>query len=169
VALLIGLGLVAINNVTESRELDRMLSRVHESLDTIAYADRRVAATVDYTRPLLFGANVPAHVRAGLQQLVADAAAGQVGAVEQERAKAAHLSVLAWHRDLRTAKRALVVYLDARVAYLRGVAANTHTLYVAHPELDQLLRDTRAAFADAVGPGGRQRVEAAFSGGIRPA
>jgi hypothetical protein len=145
-----------------------MLLRVQQSQDTIGYADRRVAATVDYTRPLLFGANVPAHVRAGLQQLVADSAAGQVGAVDEERAKAARLSVLAWHRGLRRAKTALLVYLEARVRYLRGVAANTHTLYVAHPELDELLDATRAAFVDATGAGERERVDAAFSGGAHP-
>jgi hypothetical protein len=169
VALVVVAVLFAGNNAAEGRELDRLLSRVDASQGTIAYADRRVAATVDYAQPLLFGADVPAGVRAGLQQLVADSAAGQVGALEQERTKAAELRVLAWHRGLRRAKTALVVYLDARVRYLRGVAANTHTLYVEHPELDRLLNDTRAAFANAAGASQRERVDAAFAGGTHPA
>ncbi|MDT7544229.1 MAG: hypothetical protein QOE99_339, partial [Actinomycetota bacterium] len=63
----------------------------------------------------------------------------------------------------------LLAYLEARVRYLRGVAANTHTLYVAHPELVQLLNDAHAALLNASGPGERQRVDAAFASGMHPA
>jgi hypothetical protein len=163
VALVLGAAGVVGNNVVERRELDRLLARVDSAQGTIAYSDRRVAATVDYTRPLLFGANVPANVRAGLQQLVADSAAGQVGAVEKERADAAEVSVLRWHRGLRRAKAALVAYLDVRVAYLRTVAGDSRTLYVVHPELAQSMARARTALRDAAGGAQNKRVEAAFA------
>jgi hypothetical protein len=112
---------------------------------------------------------VPDRVRAGLQQLVADSAASQVGGMEQERTSALHVSVLPWHRSLREAKAALVTYLAARVAFLRAVAENPGTLYVVHPELDRLLADTRAAFRSATGTTERRRIDAAFAGGTHPA
>ncbi|MDT7573168.1 MAG: hypothetical protein QOE05_3342 [Actinomycetota bacterium] len=169
VAVVFAGALFAGNNVAERHELDRLLARVDAAQDTIAYSNHRVQATVDYTRPLLFGANVPADVRAGLQQLVAESAAGQVGSVEHERATAAAVSVLPWHRGMRRAKAALVTYLAARASYLRGVAANSRTLYVEHPELDVLLDRTRAAFRAAGGGAEVKRVDAAFAGGTHPA
>jgi hypothetical protein len=169
VALVLGVALVAANTLAAHRELDALLTRVVDAQDAIAYSDHRVAATVDYTLPLLFGASVSARVRAGLQQLVADAAAGQVEGLAQERTRAAAVQVLPWHRALGRAKRALVKYLDARVFYLRSVAADTQVLYVEHPELVALLDDARAAFRQAGGPAQQHRVDVAFAGGTHPA
>jgi hypothetical protein len=166
---LIAIVAVGLNNVTEQRELDRLLARVASAQEAIAYSNRRVAATVDYTQPLLFGASVPARVRAGLQQLVADSAAGQVAGIRQERDAAARVAVVPWHRTMRAARAALVAYLDARVAYLRSITTDRHFLYVEHPELDRLLDDTRVAFRRAAGSGERDRIDAAFAGGTHPA
>jgi hypothetical protein len=165
VALVLGVAAYAGDSVAQRRELDRLIGRVLAAQDTIAYTDHRVAATVDYTLPLLFSASVPARVRSGLQQLVADSAAGQVGDIEQERVRAADVFVLPWHRALRRAKAALIAYLEARVKYLRAVAKNTQTLYVVHPELDRMLDATRRAFRVAAGPTQRVRIDAAFTGG----
>jgi hypothetical protein len=160
---------VAGNSVSEHRELDRLIARVNDAQEAIAYSDHRVAAMVDYTRPLLFGASVPARVRAGLQQLVADAAAGQVDGLQQVRDRADAVRVLPWHRALGRAKVELVRYLGARVSYLRSVAADTRTLYVEHPELVALLGIAREAFEKAGGPAQRHRVDVAFAGGTHPA
>jgi hypothetical protein len=168
-ALVVGLAGVAANATAEHRELDRLIARVLDAQDAIAYSDHRVAATVDYTLPLLFGASVSARVRAGLQQLVADAAAGQVDGLAQERTRAAAVRVLPWHRALGRAKRALMKYLDARVSYLRSVATDTQALYVEHPELVALLDEARAAFRQAGGPAQQHRVDVAFAGGTHPA
>lgn len=167
--MVLGIGGVAINSVFEHRELDRLLARAVDAQGAIAYSNHRVAATVDYTRPLLFGASVPDRVRAGLQQLVEDSAATQVDGVAAERNRTRAVSVLPWHRALGRARAALVTYLDARVAYLRSVAADQHVLYVEHPELDRLLDSARSAFRDAAGPSDRRRVDAAFAGGTHPA
>jgi hypothetical protein len=169
VALLLGVAAIAGDTVSRHRELDRLLARVLDAQEAIAYSNNRVAATVDYTLPLLFGASVPPRVRAGLQQLVEDSAASQVADIAKERSLAEQATVLPWHRSLRRAKAALVTYLAARVAYLRSVAADQQVLYVEHPELEALLDDTRAAFRAAAGPGGHSRIEAAFAGGIHPA
>jgi hypothetical protein len=168
VAVVLGAGLVAGNAAAEHRELDALLTRVGDSQAAVAYSNRRVAATVDYTRPLLFGASVPARVRAGLQQLVAEAAAGQVDGVRQVRDQVAATSVLPWHRDLRRARAELVDYLDARVAYLRSVATDQDVLYMTNPDLELQLASARDAFLDASGPSDRHRVEVAFAGGTHP-
>ena len=168
-ALVLGLGGVAANSVAQHRELDQLLARVLAAQGAIAYSNHRVAATVDYTRPLLFSASVPEHVRSGLQKLIEDAAATQVDGVAVERDRAGGVLVLPWHRALRRAQADLVDYLDARVAYLRAVAADQHVLYVAHPDLDRLLDRARKAFRDAAGVTARRRVDAAFAGGTHPA
>jgi hypothetical protein len=165
VALVLGVGCVAANNLLEGRELDSLLARVDSAQGTIGYSDRRVAATIAYSRPLLFSADTPPNVRTSLQQLVADSAAGQVGAVAKERADAAEVSVLRWHRGLRRAKAALLAYLDVRVAYLRTVAADSRSLYVVHPELAQSMARARTALRDAAGGAQNKRVDAAFGGG----
>ena len=157
------------DTVSRHRELDRLIARVLDAQDAIAYSNNRVAATVDYTLPLLFGASVPARVRAGLQQLVEDSAASQVADLVEQRQLAERASVLPWHRSLQRAKTALVDYLRARVGYLQAVAADQHVLYVEHPELERLLDRARTAFRAAAGPGERGRIEAAFAGGIHPA
>jgi hypothetical protein len=165
----LGVGGVAANSVVEHRELDRLVARVLEAQDTIAYSEHRVAATVDYTLPLLFSGSVPARVRTGLQKLVQESAAGQVDGVAAEAARTRQVSVVRWHRALRRARAALATYLDARAAFLRSVSRDSHVLYVEHPELRALLDRAREAFHRAAGPAGRDRIEAAFAGGTHPA
>ena len=168
-AVVVAAGLVATNAYAERRELDGLLARVADAQEAIAYSNRRIEATVDYTRPLLFGANAPARVRAGLQQLVADSAAGEVSSIEQQRDRAAEVRVLRWHGALRRARAALVAYLDGRVAYLRDIAGGSRALYVVNPRLERLLDETRKAFRAAAGPAHAGRVTAAFAGGTHPA
>jgi hypothetical protein len=156
------------NAAVEHRELDRLLARVVDAQDAVAYSNHRVAAMVDYTRPLLFGANVPAGVRAGLQRLVQDAAGSQVEGLVQERDRTAAVTVLRWHLAMRDARTALVAYLDARVSYLRAITTDSDTLYVEHPELDRLLERTQQAFRHAGGQRQGHRIEVAFAGGTHP-
>ena len=166
---MIGIAGVAADSVTRHRELERLLDQVHDAQSAIAYSNNRVAATVDYTLPLLFGASVPPRVRAGLQQLVEDSAAGQVADIAAQQRQAERVSVLPWHRSMQRAKDRLVAYLAGRVTYLQSVAADQHVLYVEHPELEQLLDEAREAFEEAGGPAERSRIEAAFAGGVHPA
>ena len=168
VALVLGVALFAVNGVAEHRELDRLLARVADTQAEVAYSNHRVAATVDYTLPLLFRAALQPRVRAGLQKLVEESAAGQVDGVRQQRDLAARTAVLPWHHDVRLARAALVRYLDARVAYLRSVAADQEVLFVEHPDLDRLLAVARQAFAHAAGPADQHRIDVAFAGGTHP-
>jgi hypothetical protein len=168
VALVLGVALYVANNVTEHRELNRLLTRVADTQAAVAYSNHRVAATVDYTLPLLFRAALQPRVRAGLQKLVEEAAAGQVDGVRQQRDRAARTAVLPWHHEVRVARAALVRYLDARVAYLRSVAADQEVLFVEHPDLDRLLATARQAFARAAGPADQHRITVAFAGGTHP-
>jgi hypothetical protein len=145
------------------------MAQVAAAQSQIGYSDRRITATVDYTRPLLFSASLQPEVRRGLQQLVADSAAAQVNGMVQQRARAAQVSVLPWHRDRRRAKAALVRYLDGRVTYLRAIGRDSNLLYMDHPELLALFEQTYNAFQTAGGTGQRHRIAVAFAGGTHPA
>jgi hypothetical protein len=147
------------------READRLVERVLAAQDAIAYSNRRVAATVDYTRPQLFGPSVPQRVRSGLRRLIGESAAGQVAGIREEQQRTRELRLLPWHGHARRARAALVRYLDDRIAYLRAVAADPDLLYVEHPELERSLAAARAAFFHLAD---QERLDAAFAGGTHP-
>ena len=153
------------DHAVSGREADALLDRAVAAQGTVAYSNRRVAATVDYTRPQLFGPSVPARVRAGLKQLIADSARSQVASLRTERSSAAAVHVVGWHHQDVDARAALVRYLDARVAYLQSVAADPDVLYVEHPDLERLLDAARAAYR-LIAPSAR--VDAVFAGGTHP-
>jgi hypothetical protein len=164
-ALVLGVAGHLLDAAVRGQEADRLLAQAQAGQEQITYSDRRVAATVAYTSPLLLGAAVPVRVRDGLQRLVSEAADGQLAAVRRERGRAAAAPVLPWHRDGVAARTALVRYLDGELSYLGSLATGSDALFVAHPELAQLRAGARDATVRAVGPGGRARVEAAF--GVR--
>jgi hypothetical protein len=144
------------------------MRQVAAAQSQIAYSNGRIAATVEYAGPLLFAAFLQSNVRNGLQQLVADEAAGQVDDMVRQRARAAHLSVLPWHGERRRARAALLHYLDGRVSYLRAVARDSNLLYSENPELRALFERLRATLRAAAGAGRRVEVETALAGGTHP-
>lgn len=159
---MLGVGGYAGNSALQDRELDHLLVRASAALDSVAYSNRKIAATVEYARPQLFGASVQPRVRRSLEQLVAATASGQVAVVQAERDRAAATWVLGWHTTRRRARAALVRYLDGRIEYLREVGADVGSLYLSHPELERRLMAARAAFRVAAGVGGAERVDQAF-------
>jgi hypothetical protein len=170
VGLVIGLAGYAGNAELGRRELDALLSRVSAGQGEVAYSNNRIAAAVAYTTPLLFRASLQPQVRASLRQIVTDAAAGQVDAMREEQGRVTATQVLPWHRDRVRARAALASYLQARVSYLRAVAADLQALYDRHPELDRLFAQARTAFlAAATTASGRARAASAFAGGTHPA
>jgi hypothetical protein len=161
----LGLVAYAADTAQRNREADQLVERVVQAQEQIAYSDRRVAATVDYVRPQLFGPTVPQAVRTGLGQLIGQAAAGQVGAIRAQRRATNGVPVLSWHSDARKARAALARYLEARARYLLSVVANPLSVSDEHPELVRLLAATRAAYAPLASP---ERLDAAFAGGTHP-
>lgn len=144
--------LLVLGDVAAARlERDALLDRARAGEGAVAFADRRVSATVQYAAPQLTSPSAPAEVRADLQALVRREAAGQLSAVERRRDQAARTPVLPWHRTARRARTAYVQHLDARTARLRAVAQDLAALYVRRPALDELLAAARAAFVEAVG------------------
>ena len=119
------------------REVDALLDRAAAGTESVRYADGRVLGTVRYAAPAMLSPSVRPQVRASLRDLVRREAAGQVGDLRAERAAAADVLVLPWHGAQRTARDRWVEYLDARVAYLDGVAADFAELYREHPELEE--------------------------------
>lgn len=132
-------------------EADALLERAREGQATVAFAERRLTAIVQYASPQLTSPTVPAAVRADLQALVRREAAGQVGGLQRRRDRASRSPVLPWHRTHRRARTAYVAHLDARLAWLRAVSQDLSALYARQPGLEEQLQAARAALAAAVG------------------
>ena len=169
VVLVLGVLGYAADSFLEQREADRLVARVGEVQSQIGYSQHRILSTVDYTRPLLFGASVTPTVQRGLEKLIEDTAAGQVPPLQRQRDRVANTTVLPWHRARQRARTALLAYLDVRIAYLRAVATEVDALYREHPELQPSFDAAQEAFRAMAGPTGRHRIEVAFAGGITPA
>lgn len=148
---------------TQHGEYDALVSRAASAQASLEYADGRVSAMVLYTSPLLGSSTAEPSVRAGLRELVQQAAREQLPAVVAERDAAAAIRVLPWHRAQRRARAAYLTYLDARTATLRGVATDFRTLYVRDRTTPGLLADARAAFASAAPGGEAARADALLS------
>ena len=158
VALLLLAGYVADGQLRH-RELTRLLGRIEAAQATATYADNRVAATAQYASPLLTSADVTPNVRRGLEQLVEQAAAGQVPAVQRSVASI-ELPVLPWHHDVRTARDRYQSYAAHRLGVLRAGATDIRALGTPHPELARELAAVRSALT-AAGASPRQ-VDAAL-------
>ena len=163
--LLVGAAGHAGDAALRTREVSGLLAAAEAAQEQLAYAERRVQATVQYASPQLYAADVPAQVRRSLQQLVEGTAHSQLAATDRARARVAGISTAPWHPAQRSARRALLRYLDARAAGLRAVAADSGALSAPRPEVDRLLAAAREAALAAAGPGARARVDGAFPPG----
>jgi len=155
VAQLLGVALLVLLVVADGQarrlEVDGLVQRVREGQATVAFADRRLAGTVQYASPQLTSPTAPVAVRADLQALVRSEAAGQVPALTRRRDAAARTPVAVWHRSARQARAAYVRHLDARLARLTAASTDLSTLYKRRPELDERRQQARDALAAAAG------------------
>jgi hypothetical protein len=149
-ALLATAALVA-DDAVRGREADALVARAAAAQAAITYADRRVAATVAYTMPLLESAAQPASVRTGLARLVEQEAAGQLPPVQRQRVDLARVRVLPWHGPQRRARDRLLSYLDARIGRLQAAAQDARVLFREDPEPDRRLAAARDALAAVAG------------------
>lgn len=158
VLVLLVLGVLRLDELLRAREVDALLQRVAAGQSAVAYADRRVASTVTYAMPLLTSASTTAAVRASLQQLVQDAAAGQVDRLAQVQRDVARTRVLPWHADQRRARSAAARLLGAHADHLRAVARDADALYVTQPQLDRGRAAARSALLRAADASAQRRV-----------
>ena len=158
VALLLLAGYV-VDGQLRDRELRRLLGRIEAAQATATYADNRVAAMAQYASPLLTSAEVTPTVRRGLEQLVEQAAAGQLPDVQRSVA-ATETSVLPWHHALRAARDRYRSYARHRLDVLRAGSMRIDALRTPHPELAAELDEVRGALT-AAGASPRQ-VDAAL-------
>ena len=154
VRLLLGAVLVLLlvgDGAARRLEADALLDRARDGQATVAFVDRRLAATVQYASPQLTSPTAPAAVRDDLQALVRREAAGQVADLQRSRDQAEGSPVLPWHRTHRRARAAYVAHLDARLAWLRAVSQDLSPLFARQPGLQEQLETARAALVAAVG------------------
>ena len=139
-------------------EVDALVERAREGQATVAFADRRLTATVQYASPQLTSPTAPLAVRADLQALVRREAAGQVVGLRGRRDEVARTPAAPWHRSVRRARAAYVRHLDARLARLAAASIDLSTLYERRPGLDQRLQQARDALTAAAGAGRAREV-----------
>jgi hypothetical protein len=114
---------------SRDREFSALIEQVTQGQSALRYSYARVLATVEYTSPQLTSPRTPARVRAGLAQIVQQAAADRVAPMRAHRDAVAGLSIAAWHGRQRRARDAYRTYLDEEIGFLRAVAADLHALY----------------------------------------
>lgn len=142
---LVALAGLAMDRSVRQAEFEALLAQATAGQAAIAYADRRLGATVQYASPVLGSAQTSPAVRKSLQGLVQREAAEQAAVLRRLRDATEALRTWPWHERQRRAQQAYAFHLDARVAYLEAVAADFHVLYGRPPEL--ALRQTAAARA----------------------
>jgi hypothetical protein len=145
---------VAADDARRSSELGGVLDRVQQGNAAADYADRRLAATIEYAGPLLRAPDAPPDVRADLRRMVEREAAGQVPALQRARDRAAALRVLPWHAAEQRAQAASVRLLDARLQRLEEASRSIARLYQRLPEPDASEVAARRAL-EQVAPAGR--------------
>lgn len=148
---LVVLGLVALSGFALDRQLrqaefDALLAQAAAGQAAVAYADRRLGATVQYASPVLGSAQTSGSVRASLQGLVEQEAAQQAVVLRRHARASARIAVWPWHEQQRSARSAYVSYLVARAAYLEAVATDFDVLYGRPPELAARLAEAARAY-----------------------
>lgn len=145
----LGLALPAGDRWLRQREFSQLLAHTAAGRAAAGYASARVAASISYTSPLITSNAATPEQRRSLEQIVQDAAGGQVGAVRVERQRTAAVHVLPWHASQRAARTRCAGYLAGRVDYLSSVAADFDALYRSQPQARDELAAARAALRAA--------------------
>ena len=149
---LVALALVAViaDGPWRRHESSRLADRAVAAQQSIDFTDRRIAGTVQYASPQLTSASAPPEVRADLQRLVRETAAGRVAPLRERRDAIAGTWLAPWHGDERRARTAVLAYLDERLRLLDAVTRNLTALYEPTPDL-VALRDQAAAALSTIG------------------
>lgn len=132
-----------------SHESGQLLGCVEAAESDAVYADRQIAATVQYAAPGLSG-SAPAGVRASLLQVVQQTAAKGVAPAVSARRSCAAVRLLPWHAAQRRGRDAYVVYLGSRTDQLRRVASDLDALSTPSPELASSRADALLALRSAL-------------------
>jgi hypothetical protein len=102
-------------------EFRALLAKTADAQATVLAAQAGVLSIRSYTMPLLVSSS-SATVRSGLAQLIDQSAATGATSVRKARDAIAMLTLLPWHREMQSARRADLAYLDQRIADLDSVA-----------------------------------------------
>lgn len=146
-------------------QFNLLLSRCAAGQDAVRYDRDRVTSVVSYVTPLLQMATTPVDVRAGLAQLVEQAAAQGASDLNRRARRVQTTRVLPWRSALGSARASCTGYLDAWAAYLRAASVDVNALATSPAGLDVGLARTRAALlAAAPDPSAAARVEQQLPG-----
>ena len=89
-----------------------------------ASGERQVQGTLAYASPMIWSAEAPEDVRAGLRDIVEASAADVAADLSGLRDRAAAATILPWHREQEAARAELLDLVDAQQARFAGIAAD---------------------------------------------
>jgi hypothetical protein len=139
---------IGVDQRRRAEEFTALVDQVTRGQAAIRYSDARIQSMVQQTSPMLISARAPARVRAGLRQLVQQAAADRVAPTQVRRDAVAGLEVAGWHGEQSRARDAYLEYLDQQIAFLRAVSVDLRTLYRPRVEGGRRLATARQALLE---------------------
>lgn len=107
-----------------SRTTDELAAVFAESVARADSGERQVQGTLAYASPLIWSADVPADVRAGLRAVVEDSAADVSTDFGALQTRLEGTLVLPWHESQAKAKAELLALLTAQRGRFDGIAAD---------------------------------------------
>jgi hypothetical protein len=140
-------------------EFSTLLSAARQGQSTVDDSDRKVASMIEYVSPLLHAERTPPDVRAGLQQIVRQAAVQAAAALRAQAAQFAAIRVWGWHDEAKAARDAYVRDLRARAVYydqfMTPVVSKTE--FAQESTIESEWFAARAAFLTAATTGAERR------------
>lgn len=113
---------------------EELAAAFEESTARAASGERAVQGTLAYATPLIWSADVPEDVRAGLRGLVEDSAAVVAADLVSLRDRAAQTVVLPWQQAQLEARAELVDLINAQWVRFDGIAQDAR-------DIDRVLAD----------------------------
>ena len=159
VAVAAGLVVVGAAQAGSAREEAALVACVERAEASLAHTAGRVGAAVQYAGPLLTGAATPAAVRASLAEVVGDAAARGLPALDADARRCADVEVLPWHGSRVAARSAYLERLAVARARLEAVTTSVRVLYVRDAEGDAARAQALEALRRGLSGSRQDRVE----------
>lgn len=113
---------------------EELVATFEESAARAASGERAVQGMLAYATPLIWSADVPEDVRAGLRGVVEESAAVVAGDLRLLEERAAATRVLPWQQVQLEAQAELVALIDAQRARFDGIARDAR-------DIDRVLAD----------------------------
>jgi hypothetical protein len=165
VIVLLGAGARWVDDRERRQSFDALMACVGSGQAAISDGRARASFMSDYIQPAISSGPAP-DVRAGLYELVQQAAAGSLPTLRAARAGCRRVDLLPWHSGLRTAHASYLAYVDDELAVAQAIAAEGSEIYAERPRLLRLRERASAALTATAPDDAAGRARSALVNGI---